>query len=84
MKKFALFSVGTTNRQPFLNYEELWTPIIKGRLESHSWLDNTGWQEFLDKAQVGEVFNGKGIIIVVRLLEKEADFTEPVRDSTEK
>jgi hypothetical protein len=53
-----------------------WTPVIKGRLKSHSWLDNTGWEEFLDKAQVGEIYNGKGVLIVVRLLETKEDFTE--------
>ncbi|HWG47696.1 MAG TPA: hypothetical protein VN688_33335 [Gemmataceae bacterium] len=84
MKKFGLFSAGSTKGQPFLNYEVLWTPIIKGRLKSHSWLDNTGWEEFLDKAEVGEVYNGKDIIIVVRLLEEEADFTEPDSNDTEK
>ncbi len=75
MRKFALFSCGTDKGKPFLNYEVLWTPILKGRLKSHAWLNDTDWESFVDNAEVGEVFNGHGTIIVVRLKETAEDWS---------
>ena len=43
------------------------------RVESHAWLADLDWSHFIDTAVDGEVFDGKGIIIVVKLHETEDD-----------
>jgi hypothetical protein len=73
-KKFGLFSCGTNRGVPFLNFEILWDPVLRARLASHSWLDDTDWKGFIETAQIGDVFDGKGIIIIVRLREQPTDF----------
>ncbi len=73
-KKFGLFSCGTKREVPYLNFEILWTPVLRARLISHSWLDDTDWQGFIDRAEVGDVFDGKGTIIIVRLRELPSDY----------
>jgi hypothetical protein len=75
-KKFGLFSCASRPEGPFLNFEILWTPRIKARLQSHAWLDGTGWEDFVNNAQIGDVFNGKGIILLVRLRETAEDFDD--------
>ncbi len=67
VKKFALFSCGSRQGVPYLNYEILWTQKLIGRLSSHAWLNDTDWRQFVENAEVGDVFDGKGLIIVVRL-----------------
>jgi hypothetical protein len=73
-RKFGLFSCGISPKGPNLNFEVLWTPVLKARLESHSWLDDSGWQTFIETAEIGDVFNGFGTIIVVRLRELQDDY----------
>jgi hypothetical protein len=73
MRKFGLFSCGSRRGVPYLNYEILWTPVLRARLESHAWLADLDWPHFIDNAVDGEVFDGKGIIIVVKLHETEDD-----------
>jgi hypothetical protein len=73
MRKFGLFSCGTRKGTPYLNYEILWTPVLRARLESHAWLADLDWSHFIDTAVDGEVFDGKGIIVVVKLHETEDD-----------
>jgi hypothetical protein len=73
MRKFGLFSCGSRQGKPYLNYEILWTPVLRARLQSHAWLADLDWQRFIDTAVDGEVFDGKGTIIVVKLHETEDD-----------
>ncbi len=73
MRKFGLFSCGGRGDTTFLNHEVLWTPRLRARLESHAWLADTGWQRFVDTAQDGDVFDGKGVIVVVKLRERPED-----------
>jgi hypothetical protein len=73
-KKFALFSCGDRKGVPFLNLEILWTPMVAARLSSHSWLDDTNWKQLIETAEVGEVFDGKGVIFVVRIKESADDY----------
>jgi hypothetical protein len=75
-KKFALFSCGGRQGVPYLNYEILWTPMLTGRLASHAWLDDTQWRQFVEQAEIGDVFNGKGVIVVVRLKATAEDYEE--------
>jgi hypothetical protein len=72
-KKFALFSCGDRKGAPYLNFEVLWTPMLMHRLSSHTWLDDTQWRQFVEQAEVGDVFDGKGILVVVRLKETAKD-----------
>ncbi|MGH7170206.1 MAG: hypothetical protein ACRELF_09055 [Gemmataceae bacterium] len=75
-KKFGLFSCGEQEGVPFLNFEILWTPLLAGRLSSHAWLDDKNWKHFIETAEVGEVFDGKGVLIVVRLKEAASDYEQ--------
>ena len=75
-KKFALFSCGDRKGVPYLNFEILWTPMLTGRLSSHTWLEDTQWRQFVKQAEVGDVFDGKGVIVVVRLKETAKDYEE--------
>jgi hypothetical protein len=65
MRKSGLFSCGSRG-VPYLNYEILWTPVLRARLESHAWLADL-------TAVDGQVFDGKGIIVIVKLHETEDD-----------
>jgi hypothetical protein len=73
-KKFALFSCGDRKGVSYLNFEILWTPMLTGRLSSHAWLDDTQWRRFVEQAEVGDVFDGNGVIVVVRLRETAEDY----------
>ena len=75
-KKYALFSCGDRKGVPYLNFEILWTPVLKARLSSHAWLDDTQWRQFVEQAEVGDVFDGKSIIVVVRLKESAKDYED--------
>jgi len=73
MRKFGLFSCGSRKGTPYLNYEVLWTPVVRARLESHAWLADLDWPHFIEHAEDGDVFDGKGVIIIVKLRETEDD-----------
>lgn len=73
-KKFGLFSAGRRAESPYLHFEVLWTPFMIARFESHAWLKETNWREFVHSAEVGDVFDGHGTMVVVRLRELPADY----------
>jgi hypothetical protein len=73
-KKFALFSCRDRKGVPYLNFEIPWTPMLTGRLSAHAWLDDTQWRQFVEQAEVGDVFDGKGILVMVRLKETAVDY----------
>jgi hypothetical protein len=73
VNKLGLFSCGSRRGKPYLNYEILWTPVLKARLGSHTWLADVDWPTFIETAEVGDVLDCKGIIVVVRLKEVPGD-----------
>ena len=71
MKRFLLSAVGTAAGCQYLRTEETWTPRLRAYLASCAWLNDSGWDEFVDNAVVGQAFVVPKMFAIVRLADDE-------------
>ncbi len=68
MKRFLVHTVGWNKEKgSYLRVEEQWTPKLLAYLSSCAWLAGSGWEDFVEHAEVGQAFIFDGMISVVRL-----------------
>ena len=68
MKRFLIHTVGWSKEKGnHLRVEEEWTPKLRAYLSSCAWLTGSGWEKFVEEAEVGQAFVFDGMLSVVRL-----------------